>query len=59
MECGFVDVRLFLCVVFVLNGAAAGAEVVPVPSMGDSISEGTVVEWLKGSKSKLLGVVTG
>ncbi|KAF1794538.1 Chloramphenicol acetyltransferase-like domain [Phytophthora cactorum] len=26
---------------------AAAAESVPVPSMGDSISEGTVVEWLK------------
>ncbi|EGZ18791.1 hypothetical protein PHYSODRAFT_301304 [Phytophthora sojae] len=27
--------------------ASAGATDVPVPSMGDSISEGTVVEWLK------------
>ncbi|KAG2525675.1 hypothetical protein JM18_003062 [Phytophthora kernoviae] len=27
--------------------SAAAAESVPVPSMGDSISEGTVVEWLK------------
>lgn len=30
---------------------AAAAEAVPVPSMGDSISEGTVVEWLKGAAS--------
>ncbi|KAG6621825.1 dihydrolipoyllysine-residue succinyltransferase component of 2-oxoglutarate dehydrogenase [Phytophthora cinnamomi] len=27
--------------------SSAAAEAVPVPSMGDSISEGTVVEWLK------------
>ncbi|TYZ57331.1 hypothetical protein PybrP1_002923 [[Pythium] brassicae (nom. inval.)] len=27
--------------------ASAASEAVPVPSMGDSISEGTVVEWLK------------
>ncbi|TMW58028.1 hypothetical protein Poli38472_013502 [Pythium oligandrum] len=27
--------------------SSGAAEVVPVPSMGDSISEGTVVEWLK------------
>lgn len=28
--------------------SARTAEAVPVPSMGDSISEGTVVEWIKG-----------
>lgn len=28
--------------------SSAPAESIPVPSMGDSISEGTVVEWIKG-----------
>lgn len=31
--------------------SASAAEAVPVPSMGDSISEGTVVEWIKGKRT--------
>ena len=30
------------------SAVAAENQIIKVPSMGDSISEGTVVEWLKG-----------
>ncbi|CAB1112831.1 unnamed protein product [Ectocarpus sp. CCAP 1310/34] len=32
---------------FVRHLSSGGEEVIPVPSMGDSISEGTIVEWAK------------
>lgn len=37
--------------------SASAAEAVPVPSMGDSISEGTVVEWIKGRKDSVACVL--
>uniref|UniRef100_K3WYH9 Dihydrolipoamide acetyltransferase component of pyruvate dehydrogenase complex n=1 Tax=Globisporangium ultimum (strain ATCC 200006 / CBS 805.95 / DAOM BR144) TaxID=431595 RepID=K3WYH9_GLOUD len=42
-----MPVRSFQPQRMVRSFSAAAAEPVPVPSMGDSISEGTVVEWLK------------